>query len=156
MGVTRRRPRDSQRKRVYNWETKFVDPYDRIAKQAKTLTLAECREIVARAYDGRLASAWRGSRERADVLYPGPEVKDGRGRRRGSGSARRINLPVWTRYPAYVLHECAHGLIAVNVAHHGPEFVAKFIELLVTVEGHDLSYLLRTARSSGVKIAERS
>lgn len=131
--------RDFQRSRVYRWEQTCVWPQDRV--RPNTLSLEECARLVERAYPHTTLI---------------PTVSDGRGRRRGGGSKYKIKLPRWTRFPAYVLHECAHGTKPREDEAHGPEFVATLIELLVALEGYDLTQLLRSARTSGVKVARRN
>lgn len=134
---TRRRPRDGQRSRVYRWEQEHVLPL-----ADRRLSLAQCRELVARVY----AAA-----ERPDGAadWAPPQVADGRGRRHACGSRQVIKLPRWSRTTAIVLHECAHGLAADM---HGPVFVAVYIELLVHFAGLDADQLRRTAASAGVEV----
>jgi len=102
------RPRDSQRGRVYSWETTIVDEALRTQ-----LTLEECRALIAEAL------------KRYQPAIEIPLVVDGRNGRRAWTiiGKNKISLPVWARTPCVVLHEVSHLLTPLDAASHGPEFV---------------------------------
>jgi len=126
---TPKRPRDQQRQKVYRWEAEQVMP-----KAADRLDLDACRDLVGRVFH---AAEWPQSK--APGWAP-PRVTDGRGRRHAAGSREVIKLPRWSRTLAVVLHECAHGLARDG---HGPDFVARYVELLEAYAGLDRDALLK-------------
>lgn len=133
------RPRDQQRARLYRWEAAHVFPLDR-----EPLELAACAALVERVFrwsDGAAADlpGWRP-----------PRVEDGRGRRHACGSRAAIKLPRWARTRPVVLHECAHGLTDDL---HGPRFVARYVELLVTFLGFDRDALLTSLARHRLRVA---
>lgn len=108
--------RDSQRKKVYDWESVGSVP---------TLTLDECEALVAKAY-ARFGLTWQG------------RIADGRGRRKAGGRYQYVTLPRWGRRPDVVLHEAAHGIAdqlarraSLDIAAHGPEFAYVVLQLRV-------------------------
>lgn len=136
--------RDFQRSKVYAWERSLPFwPGGADNATPKTMTLAECFSLVKRAT------------RRYQVAMPA--VRDGRGRSSASGSSRRINLPVWARNPAVVLHETAHCIDSARGVSdkHGPIFVRLFIQLLATYAGQSERDLLRSARGFGLRVAGR-
>lgn len=133
----RRRPRDFQRTKVYRWERAHVHNL----LDAELLSLDECRTLVRQAFLWRERPAVRSS-------WSPPQVTDGRGRRHACGSRAVIKLPRWSRHSTIVLHECAHGMAADS---HGPEFVARYIELLVQFLKMDGHALHQSALAAGVK-----
>lgn len=133
------RPRDFQRSRLYRWEAAHIFPHDR-----EILELGACAELVDRAY------RWA---EAAAADRPGwrpPVVGDGRGRRHACGSRSEIKLPRWARTRPVVLHECAHGLTDDR---HGPRFVVRYVELLVTFLDLDRDRLLASLAEHRVQVA---
>lgn len=133
------RPRDQQRARLYRWEAAHVLPLDR-----ELLPLAACEALVERVF------RWA---EGAAAERPGwrpPRVEDGRGRRHACGSREAIKLPRWARSRPVVLHECAHGL---SDDRHGPRFVARYVELLVTFLGFERTALLASLTRHRLRVA---
>lgn len=133
------RPRDHQRAKLYRWEAAHVFPFDR-----EVLPLTSCAALVERVFlwaEGPAASrpGWRP-----------PRVEDGRGRRHACGSRAAIKLPRWARTRPVVLHECAHGLTDDL---HGPRFVARYVELLVTFLGFDRDVLLASLARHRLRVA---
>ena len=136
------RPRDFQRRRVYQWEQHHVLPH-----LSKLLSLQECRALVERAY------RWWEQPSKMDIGWKPPTVTDGRGRRHACGSREVIKLPRWSRTIPIVLHECAHGMSDDG---HGPNFVAVYLDLLAKFTDLDTKLLLDSLDKSGVQIADRS
>ena len=133
-----RRPRDSQRSKVYAWELANTENYT-----APTLSLTECRELVRR--------VWAAYRPGAQP----PEFADGRGVSRGGAwGSFQISLPKRSRTRPNVLHETAHTLLASQpYASHGPEWLRLQIELLARLAGFRRADLLRSARGAGLRVA---
>lgn len=138
----RKKPRDIQKQRLYNWESKWIDA---LSDQRAKLELHECRRIAGRAL------ARYG-------LDPAVRVGDGRGARVARGSAwRGITLPRWSRTPTVVLHETAHvicdRLMGSRASWHGPEFAAVFCDLIGWYFKVNAQLVARTADSCGIDVA---
>ena len=134
-----KRPRDFQRSRVYRWERAHVHN----AQDNPTLSLAACRALV---YDVYLAL----DKPKAGTRWSPPQVTDGRGRRHACGSREVIKLPRWARKRTIVLHECAHGMSSDG---HGPQFMARYIQLLAEFAGMEAGQLRALADAARVKVA---
>ena len=126
--------RDSQRSKLYRWETPW--------KRDPSMTLPECRKLINRVY-------------KAFGFDEAPVVKDGRGRYHATGSTFLVVLPRWARTKEVVLHEATHGLNPGWGGGHGPVFARLYIELLVRYCGYSRRRLGKTARAGGLKIAPR-
>jgi hypothetical protein len=140
------RPRDSQRKRVYEAE-RALFPDDLFPPD---LTLLQAEALVGRIYmDARY--------RHLDRLRPiPPAVKDGRGRRRAGYCRARhaIALPRWARRVWVVAHEVAHAFLDHNRhAGHGEEFVAVYLDVLQRHAGMDASVLRTGFVARGVRVA---
>ena len=133
--------RDTQRKRVYSWETWTG------IRNGAPLDIHSARAF--------LAKAWRRLAPKSQRDNP-PFLQDGRGVTRGYGSRSRINLPRRYRNRWTLLHEMAHGLIPWDLAAHGPEFVRVLIAALARYEGRDERFLCQEARRNRVKVASRA
>jgi hypothetical protein len=135
-----RKPRDSQRQAVYDWE-KRAGLWTQRPSQSELLSLAECRTLVERVWVG-----YTGNTKNVPVL------KDGRGRRRAAyhWDDNSIRMPKWSRQAGMVVHEVAHAIMswkaegaarmcidAEKFASHGPEFVRVLCELHVAFMGAD-------------------
>jgi len=123
--------RDYQRSRVYRLDDAVKALYD-----STPISLEECRALVKQAFHGRKGC---------------PVVTDGRGRCRPCGSILRIRLPRASRLPHMVLHECAHGMATDR---HGPQFVARYMELLVRHLGLEFGGLVKLADEIGVDVQQ--
>lgn len=135
-----RRPRDSQRQKVYDWERNNVSGF------REGISLDECRKFAAR--------VCRDSHFMADVT-------DGRGRRSACAYSHRICLPTGCRTKAIVLHELAHCMLQQYsdyhaYAGHGPEFVRVYMWLLQRYHKQSLRTLRATAKLCRVKYAPPS
>ena len=124
------RPRDSQRKRVYESEK---DAFGREywLDEGDWVTLIGVERFVASVTRSRW---WRARGGPAEV-----EVRRGRSnQRRGKAHPERavISLPRFTWRRWYVLHELAHLLAPRRAAWHGPEFCRVYLALLDRF-GHD-------------------
>jgi putative metallohydrolase (TIGR04338 family) len=76
---------------------------------------------------------------------------------------KTIAIPVktgWAMREMVCLHEIAHHISMhdfPNVAAHGPEFAARYVELVSLIMGHEVSLLLRAALDGeGVVVGELS
>lgn len=135
-----RRPRDFQRAKVYRWERAHVHTMLR----PSPLPLAECSDLVREVF------YWY-EKPLVTLGWAPPQVTDGRGRRHACGSRDVIKLPRWARQRTIVLHECAHGMASDG---HGPEFMARYIELLEEFASMDVTELVASARLAGVRVAK--
>ena len=140
------RPRDCQRRRVYEWEWDRA----RFTPRSTLIGLDECKrlaEIVC-----------------ADYGFSTPTVTDGRGRRSAGYAftencySAEIRLPRAFRMRWVVLHETAHHLLRRDyedglIAFHGPEFVRVYLNLLVEYLGENEAMLSRGLQRVGVRVA---
>lgn len=140
--------RDSQRSKVYEWESDHIPNLHSIE-----LTLHDCELLIAESI------CWWFRLSKSEI-YKGvdmPLIKNGKGTRKARGSANRINLPRWARSKAIVLHETAHCLVD-RMDHlsedggHGPYFMGTYIRLL----GHFLKLsrteLKKSAKTNKIKV----
>lgn len=140
-----RRPRDSQRQRLYDWEHERIRAHDRRAR-----SLAECQELV--------------DRVRSDAGLRRPiHVGDGRGSKRARWilADRRIELPLWARRRYVVLHEMAHAICderhaqtetRETIAAHGAEYLRIYVDLLVAHLGFERRSLEDSVATAGLRI----
>jgi len=151
-----RRPRDSQRARLYAAErTAFGDP------RACPARLATLRELCAYV-DQTLGDAWF---EAEFGRFASVRVKDGRGTRHAYSAydlrsrALLLSFPRWARTRPVVLHELGHAASARRhgvIAAHGPEFAGVFLGLVRRFLGPDAAGRLAAAyRSHRVRFAPR-
>jgi putative metallohydrolase (TIGR04338 family) len=116
--VRERRPRDSQRSKLYRAERT-------VGAGHHFPSVAHCQAQV----DRILASAWWKARFPAlDQV----QVRDGRGRRHAGAhqSHGAISLPRWSRRERIILHELAHLATPASFAAHGPEYAMVYLELV--------------------------
>jgi hypothetical protein len=129
--------RDFQRSRVYLWEREVVG-FDK-----NSLSMEECAALIARICK--------------QFGHRVPIIGDGRGRRHAGAEAGVIYLPLWSRCPEIVAHEMAHVLVERSVRdRHGPLFMRTFIEILARILKFDRSFLVRSAREWGLRIASET
>lgn len=133
------RPRDFQRRRVYDWEEAVLAP-----TKGGRLSLAACERQIEAAF------RWHERPDPGDRDWRPPVLGDGRGRRHACGSRAVIKLPRWARTRVIVLHECAHGM---STDGHGPQFVRAYLRLLHHFLGHDTTELEASLRRHGVMVA---
>lgn len=143
----RAKPRDSQRARVYAWESK-IEGYRR-PPEWKTI-----EEVQAWA-----APIWRAERGRyglVKMLLP-KFVSSSWGQRRALAFKGRheISLPLWARQKPVVLHEMAH-LLTPGDESHGARFVGVLIGLLARHAGCRADDLMKLADEMGVAYCVRS
>lgn len=136
------RPRDSQKQKVYEWDSHFRQDH---------LTLAQCQELVNK------ACAAHGVRP--------PKVQAGRGYTAYyKPMYNLITLPPWAQNSATVLHEVSHAVIDKKFsrfpvksedapASHGPEFARVLLELLAYFGVAKVNEARKIARVHRVKIA---
>lgn len=139
-----KRPRDSQRQRVYDWEMEYVWSQESTKSwltHTPLLSMDECRALVTRVWNDH------------DISLPVPKVKSGIGRD-ASGCKERIILPEHDRFPEIVLHETTHAILdawQIFDAWHGCSFMVLYIELLVRYANCDYNHLKKTARDCKIK-----
>lgn len=135
-----KKPRDSQRSRVYAAEgviqQKAADPAFE--------ELAACQKYVDRIRH----SAWFRRH------YPGAlqyiRLKDGRGSTRARADNATIDLPRWGRQKAVILHELAHCVIrqtygSRTMAGHGREWAAVYLALVRRWMGREAAAKLKAS-----------
>jgi putative metallohydrolase (TIGR04338 family) len=114
--ATFRRPRDSQRARLYRAE-------DEVSPGRRLPTVEALQAYV----DGLAAADWFGGRWGARSF----EVRPGYGHRRATADGNGVlQMPRWSRTELVVLHEMAHCLTPVSYAPHGPEYAGVFLALV--------------------------
>lgn len=123
-----KRPRDSQRSKVYAAENKaFPHMHD------ERMTLAGCKSFVSIVVNCQF---WKESKGRKIV-----KIKDGRGTRRAMyyPKTNKINLPKWARNEWVIIHELAHFLCwqkhEDTVPSHGVKFCGIYLKLVEQVLG---------------------
>jgi hypothetical protein len=141
--------RDSQRQRVYEWE--FVNVFDWVmgtTREARyqsiadrgLLSIAECQQLVD--------NLWH----LVGIPSEPPTVVPRRGERGfACPGTNTIELPTYTRFKEYVIHEIAHHVVYETMKGrphewHGAEFVGCYILLLSISAGRDYRKLYDTAR----------
>lgn len=146
-----RRPRDTQRQKVYDAEGAafgYAPGHSVLATPFKgygrsNLTLPQAEAFVAKV----TGSAWF---ER----HYGPRwrivVKDGRGHRRATSTGGRlgtIQLPTWARMDWVILHEVAHNVtthrLGDDAAWHGWQFAGTYLALVQHYLGADAAKALK-------------
>lgn len=148
-----KRPRDTQRKKVYDAEVAAL------GEPKGGLTLVEAGSYATRI----MRSPWWDSTHRTlhagrfRILPKVLRITDGRGRRRGSARTSSpnalIKLPRFSRVDWYILHELAHVLTArQDEAWHGRTFARAYILLVQRWMGDEAAGRLRAAFAEhGVK-----
>ena len=130
-----KRPRDYQRQRVYNAETRcFGQPVE-------GLTLDKCKEFLNSVVTKMNLSS--------------VTINDGRGRGRAGAyhNNRIIALPKFARREWVICHELAHLETPNNVPAHGPEFCKNYLEIVKKALGEEFSVILKeTFLESGVDV----
>lgn len=143
--------RDTQRSKVYAAENKalkaFAVPLATVPEMEKFVERVRKRATLVRRYGPELARSIR--------------VGDGRMRRRAAGNAAGIYMPRWSRLNWIVLHELAHTLSIrkhgrQNIAGHGREFCAVYIDLVRYMIGKEAADALKASFvEHGVKYKKR-
>ncbi len=111
-----RRPRDSQRARLYRAE-------EEVHAGRRLPTVAQLQAYV----DGVAGSDWFLARWGVRPF----EVRPGYGHRRATADVNGVlQLPRWARSEVVVLHEMAHCLTPVAFAAHGPEYAGVLLALV--------------------------
>jgi putative metallohydrolase (TIGR04338 family) len=111
-----RRPRDSQRSRLYRAE-------DDVGPGRRLPTVPVLQAFV----DELAASDWFTARWGARSF----DVRPGHGHRRATADRNGVlQLPLWSRTELVVLHEVAHCLTPVEYAAHGPEYAGVFLSVV--------------------------
>lgn len=123
----RKRPRDSQRQRLYDAERAIFGTHGGRSFRSIADISAYVREVEA-------SALWRELGERVG-LDRWVEVKDGRGSPRSRAGGRTIKIVRGHRFELVVLHELAHLVTSRRFAAHGPEFVRNYISLVDAFAG---------------------
>jgi putative metallohydrolase (TIGR04338 family) len=139
-----KRPRDSQKTRLYTAEQKvFGNPEKNYALEER-LTLAACQAYVDRLYqDPWFRETFRTRRTLASGKPPA--VLDGRGASIARGNWARLKLPRWARNETTILHEVAHAVKPAGIweAAHGREYAARYLLLVQHYLGRETAQRLR-------------
>lgn len=131
-------PRDTQRSKVFNLR---FGPYTE-------LPLAECERLIKDAHT-------------AYGLVWGGRIHDGGGMQNARGGPSKISLPKWARTADTVLHEAAHAVLMqkfgrYRYAHHGPEFVRVWMNLLELHKVTTAGAFRREATLAKVKVSREA
>jgi len=131
-----KKPRDSQRSKVYKAEHLFIGENDHL--QIKNKNLDFWTEYLSKKV---VKSKWFGNNFKVTNGFRF-KTKDGRGCRRATAKTFYmgyqkdcvrlgvITLPLWARQEIVVLHESAHVVTHPRYADHGPEFCRNFLKLV--------------------------
>jgi hypothetical protein len=134
-----RRPRDSQRSKLYGWEFSKLYGWELSNLKTERLGLAEEFRTRLSVYETQelVYEVWRSF---APVGTRVPDVRLMGNRGRGAWFPSEWEIRLSTQYDAtchawYVLHETAHALMTArgldtNTASHGPQFCAAYANLL--------------------------
>lgn len=147
------KPRDSQRQKMYDWQSSHVAA--KYPESTKRMTLAECTALVNEIFDAHGFS-------RPDIRYAHHRKMKAAHWWTENPKTGRPEI-FFTNYGLNLkttLHEVAHGLAEKYTSDkdepgHGPTFMRVFIDLLVQYAGLDLTDLLQTARMCRLKIAPK-
>lgn len=122
--LLRRRPRDSQRQRLYDAER------DTKAWRRKSDYFDSLADVARYATDVML-DPWTVEIYGRETL---PEILTGRDNQFARGGSRKLVFPKWAWFKLVILHEIAHSLTLYkfdhSIAYHGPEFCWAFMELV--------------------------
>ena len=139
-----KRPRDSQRQKVYDAEkAAFLDAF--------WAPLDDNSIEGARRYVKQVIGSKRWATLALRYDYPSSNitiaVKDGRGRRSACASTWRVSLPVHTRSKPIILHELAHTLTnhQRKLPGHGWLFCRAYLDLVSTFIGADAKKKLKAS-----------
>ncbi len=132
-----KRPRDSQRQRVYDAEKLIPD----FSSGHRLETMEEIEAYVAM----MLSHEWfrRHFRSIGDHI----DVSDGRGSRRAKAfcTQNRMSFPKWARSRMNVIHEVTHMVVSDAVSAHGWQFCATYLDLTRHFMGEERYKQLREA-----------
>lgn len=134
-----KRPRDSQRSKLYRAERAYFGD----EMFGEKMTLDECRKAL----DKILASAWV-KRHYGARLGLGVDLLDGRGSRNGRAHSPmfcvpRIHLPKVCRTLPVLCHELAHVVTPNDKTAHGWQFALNYLRLVGHVLGQHRQLGLR-------------
>jgi hypothetical protein len=143
--------RDSQRSKVYWWESKCVSEGIFGPKATEGMELAQCKELAREVFQ-------------AYTLSFRLEVKDGRRRSSACGTMYDIRLPRWSRKRYIVLHEVAHSFVLGRVntladgrdPGHGKMFMRVYLNLLEAFAEVNERDARKMARDMRIKIAPKT
>lgn len=149
--MSKARPRDNQRSRVYAWERAVsLKLKGRTLYQGEFNSLEQCEAFML--------PIWRAERGRlglAKVVAP-TLARNLWGQRKATASEFHvIKLPRWARSRWVILHEMAHRLTPTDEA-HGPRFVGVLIGLAARWLEYDAHQLMALADELGVRYYVRS
>ena len=138
------RPRDSQRKRVYDaeWRIDFSTYGGRLE------TVEALQHWTNKINNSRWMSGFV-TKHSPGIMYRPVTVKDGRSRRRAGAHiylrTAEIPIPKWCRSKLMILHEMAHIYTPLYVAWHGQDFCATYLDLTRRWLGKDAHTDLKNA-----------
>ena len=157
-----KRPRDSQRQRVYDAETLLAKSPVLQGWGRMLPTVEDCTVYAEKVLADKWVRTWW-----PEVADWALDVQDGRSRRSASGRLHRarpfrlneegdvaqLKFPKPTRWEQIVLHEIAHCIASPQEkAAHGREFVAVYLKLTQRFRGPAIAARLRRCfRKTGAK-----
>lgn len=129
-----RRPRDTQRKRLYLADDvlkPFAKPMPEVADIERFVRYVWGLERVRKSWPTATGEVWRL-----------PIVRPGAGCRSAFGSATGITMPRWSRKTDVVIHELAHCITdrewgSLQVPGHGWHFCQVYLRLVLLVMGRE-------------------
>ena len=162
-GTPGRRPRDSQRQRLYDWEHGMFR-----ADDEPTIPEDEIRHIIFRICEDyqvpQVPVIFNSRRSRTSVFVgrpeTGPMMMFHFARQREMSVAIEIGATDWHRRASVICHEAAHYIVARHygygrTAAHGPEFAAVAIDIWERYMGASRETMTAKAAARNVKIAAR-
>ena len=163
-----KRPRDSQRKKVYVAERVAFEKLELFASRYPGGFSGDWKPLDDNSIQGTRryvrqvigSKRWATLVHRYDYPYENSviKVKDGRGCTFARGGSRGVTLPVWARSKPIVLHELAHTLTfhEKQVGPHGWLFCRAFLDLVGTFIGADAKKELKASfRAHKVRTSPR-
>jgi len=145
-----KRPRDSQRSKLYKWELEKLKSEDLIGPEDNTpLGEAGAQKLVRETWAAYCPE-----------LGDPPTVRVMNNRGRGCGGSKKILLSGWyktTQTRWYVLHELAHSITLrrkFSGAWHGPEFAALYANLLHRFTTANRAKIVGSMRNSRLKVGK--
>lgn len=138
--------RDKQKARVYALDRRmmYAATFHEPMHYRDGMTVPEMQNITAKLWAGL-------------GMGSVPLVRDGRRCRSALGDARGVQIPRWARNSVILCHELAHTYIhrlatGGLYAPHGPEYMAVYVEFLLTLNLLSLGEIENLAKSEGVEI----
>jgi hypothetical protein len=145
-----KRVRDTQKKKLYNWEEKHLKDNE---EAHKSISFEECKIFIKQ--------VCQDYKIEYPIILPGNyEIKDrvARSYKSKSDGNWYITLPMWSRTKLTCLHETCHMIIFQNrqgswFPAHSSVFLRLYIELLINYLDYNPVLLRRSVVESRMKVA---